>query len=173
MGILTLNGSIITLNGSAVSISDAPLPPTWKSVEFSNLASTCPNYDSSYECTCACICTYPTMSAGESFCLSTSFFMYKYVTDAPYIQYVCIKCNGTCIRGAMISTNGTCDCNGIFPSFTVNYGDCVHAIVKAEMAGGEAGGAYSQLYIGTVTGINGCFCAGENNSILAETSGSM
>ena len=171
MEILSLNGSIITLGGQALSISSTP--PSWKCVEFSNLSSTCPNYDDIYEYTCACICTYPAMSAGESFCICTSFLLYKYATDSPYEQYVSIKCNGTCIRGAMISTIGTCNCNGNFLPFTISYGDCVHAVVKAEMAGGELGSAYSQLYIDTVTGISGCFCVGNTNSIDAETCGGM
>lgn len=167
MGILALNNSILTIGGTALSIGSAA--PTWKCVQFSDIASTCPNYDNTYECTCSCICAYPAMSAGESYCLSTSYYVCKPMTDMPYNEYVCIICNGTCIRGAAINTINNDECMGIFSSFCVNYGDCVHAIVKAEVAGGEMESAYSELTIGTITGINGCFCLGTCDSIVAIT----
>lgn len=165
---MTLNNKPVILNGMVISIGDTP---TWKCLNFCDLSSTCPNYDNNYECTCACLYATPAMSSGDQYQFYSSYFIYKDMTDAPYEQYVCIKCNGVCVAGASISTHNNDKCNGMFAPITVNYGDCLHVITKAEMAGGEMGYAYSQFILGCVYSLSGCFCFGDNYSVLSETYG--
>ncbi|MGI6338899.1 MAG: hypothetical protein ACOXZV_05905 [Bacteroidales bacterium] len=167
MGILTLNNSILTLNGSALTLSSAPII---KCVNFVDVSTTCPNFDAYEECAKASISASPSMSTSENYCICLSFGMYKAASDSPYLQYVCVECNGYCLYYCEINTQPSAYCSGNFPAFQIYNGDNVCVTTYASIDNEFNGGAFAQAYINTITaGSCGCFCVGDDNILQSST----
>jgi hypothetical protein len=159
MGIIMLGGRAVMLGGQALSISTTI---TYKAIDFCDISTTCPNYDSIYECTCGCLRSVAAMSAGECYGVCIGYNIYKAASDTPYEEYVAIICNSTTIRCCSIIEQTTASANGIFTAFNVCHGDDVHVVTFAEIDVPDNGGAYSCATVSTLTPLSGNFCYGTN-----------
>jgi len=154
--------AILTLNNQALSIGGQVLAMGADAFKYVNICTL-----SSYGCatdteTCACGCLYPNLAlnTGECYSVSLNWRLQKDVTTNSQISYVCVTCNGTCIRGCSISGTVSKVCSGCFTSFNVTSIDCINIINYATFGITDCGiGASSCVCINSITSASG-ICKG-------------
>jgi hypothetical protein len=143
--------------------------PTWKTVYFSNISSTCPNYDDICECTCACLTTSSAMASGDCYFPAFSWNFYKPTTAAPTPVCVHLLCNGVTKYCCGFISKTAYSCSGTWAAFSVDSNDCIHAITHAEILTDCVVGSTATVTLCAVNVCVGCYCVGSPATVYSET----
>jgi hypothetical protein len=167
MGIITIGGQSLSLGGQVLNLNTV----VQHCVGFCSISTTAPMEDEVCECVCGCLYSSPAMISGEYYCPAISWMLYKPATCTALSTYVCITCNGTCIRGCCIGSISTYTCAGAFTPFCVTSTDCIHIINKAQIALTDCEFASSSVSLNCVSGCSN-YCVNDLDSTqIACTSG--
>ncbi|MZQ50423.1 MAG: hypothetical protein GT598_15605 [Bacteroidales bacterium] len=143
----------------------------YKSVSFSNIASTCPNNDELIECTCSYLAYSTAMSSGDCYCPTFCWCLSRGGTttrNGTMVARICcngsIKCTCCVICGAAVNCSGTW-------SFLVKYNDtvCVLTCAVRHLTDTTALPVRASICLSSLISTSGSFCVGSPSYQLSQT----
>jgi hypothetical protein len=142
-----------------------------KSVSFSNIASTCPNYDAISECTCSRLAYSTAMSSGECYCPTFCWRLSRGGTSSrngTMIATIC--CNGSVKCTCTVISCVTVNCSGSW-TFLVKYNDtvCVVTCAVRHITDTTLSAIHSSVCLNSIISTSGSFCVGSPSYQLSQT----
>ncbi len=155
------------LNGKALSLGIS-----YKSIQFSDISSTCPNNDALTECTRACVYSVPAMSSGEYYCPTFCWCLSRGGTSMINGTMIAsVYCNGSVKCTCTVISCVTENCSGSW-NFQVNYNDniCIVTCAVRHASDDTLSPIRSSICLSSVSSTSGGnYCVGSPSYQLSQT----